>query len=293
MNKLILILYLFSCALFLGGYSPSASERRVSGVSAVRGQNENYLSARNRIFLNEAPPSSEQKTLSVWDTQGEYSSLNLEDLPEVASAEELQLTFQKLRDVREWYWAELPNFRRRIPWLYPEDGCFSRADLMDQKLTDWKEPRAHHVFIFGNISATNDYGTYFWWFHVAPVVKLKGEAYVIDPAVFFEAAIPLKEWILKMTSQVEAVKLSLCGPAALYPFDRCNQKESTWDAAYKEELVQEYLRSEWVNLEKVLNHTPAYLLGESPPLPPQDPSPPIVKPPTGNESLQSSQSLRR
>src|SRR5438045_9787850 len=39
----------------------------------------------------------------------------------------IQQNFEKIRDIRYYTDSTYPNFLRRIAWLYPDDGCWTRV----------------------------------------------------------------------------------------------------------------------------------------------------------------------
>lgn len=83
-----------------------------------------------------------------------------------------------------------------IPFRYPEDGCYARAQEMSRLIEIEENITTGKVFIEGNLkvitkNSPNGYVT--WWYHVAPVVLVKGSPYVIDPSIF-QNPVPVNEW---------------------------------------------------------------------------------------------------
>lgn len=92
-----------------------------------------------------------------------------------------------------------------IPFKYPEDGCYARAHEMSRILEE-KGIITAKVFIEGNlrVETTNSPKGYVeWWYHVAPVVKVKEAGkeaiYVIDPSIF-NKPMPVEKWFEIQTS---------------------------------------------------------------------------------------------
>lgn len=94
---------------------------------------------------------------------------------------------------------------RRIPFRYPEDGCYARAHAMTRMLRR-RGIASGKVFIEGNlrVETTNSPKGYVqWWYHVAPVVMVRRfgvvRPYVIDPSLFNEP-VPVERWYNIQTS---------------------------------------------------------------------------------------------
>lgn len=105
----------------------------------------------------------------------------------ILSESEIQQLFQEL------------SSQSHIPFGYPEDGCYARAQEMSLIL-DKKGITTGKVFIEGDlrVDTTNSPKGYVeWWYHVAPIVFVnkdnKLEPYVLDPSLF-DKAVPLTEW---------------------------------------------------------------------------------------------------
>jgi len=89
--------------------------------------------------------------------------------------------------------------RKNIPFRYPEDGCYARAHEMSAIMEKLKVITGK-VFIEGSlhVDTTNSPKGYVeWWYHVAPIVKVKkGDeelVYVVDPSLF-DKPVPAEEW---------------------------------------------------------------------------------------------------
>lgn len=182
------------------------------------------------------------------------------------SKEYMQKSFEAVRDERYLYTNDLPEFARRISWLYPDDGCFARAAMAASKLIEWKIPPVNKIFIFGNLRVQTEnspHGQVTWWYHVAPLVSVDGEAFVLDPAISPNEPLPLKSWVETQTSDVMSVKLSVCKTDAYVPGDSC-QSPSARDSQDAPGDQNEYLGMEWsrtVDLER----DPYKVLGDEPP----------------------------
>jgi hypothetical protein len=172
--------------------------------------------------------------------------------------------FEKIRDERFQFSNRDETFARRLTWLYPQDGCFSRAAQVNILLRAAGFPVPKKVFAFGELKVNTPYasdGDVTWWYHVASLVEVDGVAYVLDPAVNSSGPVTLETWLTLM-GEIETIKVAICAAGAVFPKDRCDRKflgEDTGRAAQRS-----YLNKEWDNLLK-LGLDPWSLLGEAPP----------------------------
>ncbi len=88
------------------------------------------------------------------------------------------------------------KMQKHIPFKYPEDGCYARAQEMSRIIEIEENITTGKVFIEGNLrveTKNSPSGSVSWWYHVAPVLLVSGEPYVIDPSIF-EKPVPVKDW---------------------------------------------------------------------------------------------------
>jgi hypothetical protein len=97
------------------------------------------------------------------------------------------------------YFRELAN-DPKIPFAYPDDGCYARAHYMSRKLEE-KGIITDKVFLEGNLrveTANSPTGSVTWWYHVAPVVMVKKDGkevlMVFDPSIF-DRPVPVEDWV--------------------------------------------------------------------------------------------------
>lgn len=233
-------------------------------LSPSRMPGESYLLAYERNtsgFYLKFSQSNE----SVIDRQISFQQINIQSIPEVPSAATVQSMHHQIRDSRSWFWTAMPSFPRRLTWLYPDDGCFLRAELMAQKLKELGNVQPKQIFAFGDLGISTPYETVNWWYHVAPVVRVKNQAYVIDPSVDYKRPLSIKEWTEKINGNTETTWFSICEVGAVSPHDNCDSVESTWDKEDRESTLQNYLEIEWTGLEAILGNSPETILGNSPP----------------------------
>lgn len=88
----------------------------------------------------------------------------------------------------------------KIPFGFPEDGCYARAHEMAYQL-DRKGISTGKVFAHGEFHVDSDKaakGRVTWNFHVAPIIVVDSgqsrEIWVIDPSLFFEP-VTLDSWL--------------------------------------------------------------------------------------------------
>jgi hypothetical protein len=87
-----------------------------------------------------------------------------------------------------------------IPFDYPLDGCYARAEEMS-RLLEKDGITAVKIFVQGNLevkTSNSPTGKVDWWYHVAPVVLVKKSGnyipMVIDPSVF-DHPVSADEWV--------------------------------------------------------------------------------------------------
>lgn len=242
LKSLVLIFILFISCL---GFSEQ------SQISALRKPEVDY-----RDYI---------KTIKVFS--GEHSSLNSADIPEVQEWAELQRYFEVARDRRNLRWIQMPKFLRRTTFLYPQDGCFLRAALMNRSLMAQFISPLPKIFVFGNLKAESPYeknGSIYWYFHVALAVRWQSQVYVIDPSLNGERPLPLAEWYSLMGVSSATAETRLCDPQSYSPFDRCIGGQGFLEEKQRDDHTQYYLAAEWNNLEK-LGYDPEKLLNHLPP----------------------------
>ncbi len=149
---------------------------------------------------------------SAYDSRTTVAGLNFSAAPTWSDAD-IMTQFASIRDKRYMTTPNDPNppagFQRRISWLYPNDGCFSRAEEFDKQASVAGKTRPYKLFVFGNPSDLRVYtdndpnGVVYWWYHVVAAVKNSaGELIVFDPAISPCRPLPWKEWLLTMQSDL-------------------------------------------------------------------------------------------
>ncbi len=193
--------------------------------------------------------------------------------------------FYKLRDLRYFSDPEVTHFPRRITWLYPDNGCWSRAVAVIKDLFGPfhniinQFDRPSKVFVFGNLCAkTNNSpdGEVSWWYHTAPIVKdaETNQTYVLDPSVNPYIPLPLETWVTTITaidgpcasSKSGVEKINICngyGSIPEVPCENTYQHEnlSGWDQEHYMIRERERQLDLKRNPDQVLGDLPPWILG--------------------------------
>lgn len=232
-------------------------------MSAYRDENVDYTVYEQRVLRL----LSKEKRL--WQTPlGSARAFHKEGLPDVIewrSAADMQERFEKARDLRFMETSRHPNFQRRISWMYPIDGCYSRAALFSRNFFRQFVPIPDKIFAFGNLrvkTPNHVRGYASWWYHVASIVEVDGEKYVMDPAVEPLKPLTLNEWLTRM-GKPEKIKISVCKSGSTYPGADCGDETDGMEL-WAERDQKYFLDLEW-NLLRKLGRNPELELGEHPP----------------------------
>jgi hypothetical protein len=133
------------------------------------------------------------------------AEIYLKDAPTWTDAQ-IQAEFVTTRDARYLYSVDAPTFSRRLSWLFPDDGCYARAEQVADMAEDANLPKPFKLFAFGplNVKTSNaPNGSVSWWYHVVPVVKnSKGEAIVLDAAINPCGPLAWKDWLKTMVDDI-------------------------------------------------------------------------------------------
>jgi hypothetical protein len=252
--------------------------------SQIRQPNETWQEAAEK-HLSLSDLARGEHSLSARAAAGALRDLKLSEIPKwnvSQNVSQMQAEFERVRDLRFLILPEMRDFLRRIPWLYPDDGCYMRAEAMGEEIEKGSFPRPKKLFIFGDLSLRTrnspDHWIY-WWYHVAPVIyendqspQIENEkdsdlgldrVYVFDPAIEPRHPLRLKAWIRSLGSNFEDAKLSLCDPTAYEPSSNCLGPTSN-SAQRAQKDAPRFLRAEWYRL-KDLDRNPRQELGEDPP----------------------------
>lgn len=238
----------------------------LDGKSAHRDPGTSYEAYKTKAWLMSQGRQPQQDSRTPVDVAIAYDKAVLPEATKWNSQAEMLERFRKLRDIRFLVDSSKPDFLRRSTWLYPDDGCFARAALAVRNLFKWTNPAPSKVFVFGNLNvqtSNSPYGSVTWWYHVAPLVQVDGEKYVLDPAIEPRQPLKLNDWLARMSQSPGQLEVAVCGSGSYTPYDPCAR-----DTDGKEEMAetdqQYFLGAEWERLES-LNRKPEEELGDNPP----------------------------
>lgn len=260
-----------SLILFLGLIF--SSSLALAHLSPARGLNETYEQARHRSqWIAALSPDFSQHTqqnvvrhISVERAKVALHSLDTTSIPEMPSYEVMENEFKYVRDTRFLKTSDA-NFPRRLSWLYPDDGCYARAEVSKRKLVEHQMPAPKKIFVFGNLFANTTNtptGTVSWWYHVAVTYRVGSEVYIFDASIDPTRPMTLNEWNHAVGGNQASVQYSVCAPNAYDPGSDCDSPREVNVSTLMAEQ-NSFLRPEWDRVKK-LNRDPHRELGEFPP----------------------------
>jgi hypothetical protein len=259
-KKFLVLLALVSAQAF----AASGPRNPFAGLLAHREPGVSYLNYMMQAAV--LPQAAAPPLTTPVDESKTFEQATLPAATAWESKELMLQRFQEMRDLRFMQLDSKPNFPRRISWLYPDDGCFARAQVAVRNLIRSSYAAPSKVFVFGdlNVSTVNSpYGTVNWWYHVAPIVEVDGEKFVLDPAIEPSRPLPLAEWLGKMNPEPGKLSVAICQSGSYHPYDDC-ARVNDGDEAQAQSEQEWFLDSEWSRLVE-LNRDPEKELGDSPP----------------------------
>ena len=244
----------------------SFSLAEARGLSAVRAAGESAATARLRVLKK--PPSLNLQVMETGTPEAfaqPLSEIGIEEIPEVSSLAELEREFNYLRDTR-FLESERTEFPRRITWLFPDDGCYARAEMAAIEIDHHQFLAPRKIFAFGDLSVNtkNSLSGYVtWWYHVAVAYRFQQQIYVFDPAISPKRPLLLKDWNQQMGGASTEIKYAVCAARTYDPDADCKHPAYASDRDVEEEQ-KGFFRAEWNRVLK-LNRDPEKELGELPP----------------------------
>lgn len=236
--------------------------------SQARQAGESFAEAEGRFSANlsDVQRASYLNLHSVRSLAVAASAVDYSVLPEWDSVEQATEAFGEVRDRRFLTSEAQPDFPRRSTWLYPDNGCYARADLVIRNLALFRYPAAGKIFIFGDlalVTRNSPSGYVEYWYHVAVALRVGGAVLVLDPAV--DAARPLQvdEWIARLQGNSQALALTVCKSSAYGPFSSCLSGVGAESARALDDQTR-FLDAEWQRLVE-LGRNPVVELGDAPP----------------------------
>ncbi len=244
-------------------------------IPSTRDAKESWRILADRFLkpLEPAPvqPVEPEVVKTAFDSKVPGAQLAATYVPSVKSEEELKKYFEYARGTRH---LKDPNplyetFLRRIPWLFPDDGCFLRASLVSKLLQKDFQQATGRAFVFGDlwVDSPQSPQRIHWWYHTAATLKLNNTTYVIDVAIDAKKILTLQDWVNKQNVKFETAEVSLCDSDTYFPNQLC--KNSGPDDDMSPDHTKQYLNAERTR-QQTLHSTenPAVvdnILGESPP----------------------------
>lgn len=231
------------------------------GLSAVRHPGEDHEQAAGR-FINSTSMYSLPQRVSK-----PLRELDITQIPDVGSYSDMENQFKYVRDLRIVEDTR-KNSLRRLTWLYPDDGCFARAEMAAQLLEENHFANPKKIFVFGNLRAATKNapgGFVDWWYHVAVIYRIDKTAYVFDPAINPARPLTLEEWNVAVGggSSTSRLQYAICDHKTFDPHQDCvKPRPLDMDEAKSEQRV--FLFPEWERLLR-LNRNPEKELGDFPP----------------------------
>ena len=215
-------------------------------VSSVRLKGESWIKALKRVHANS--PIGKQSFQTPLST-----AVTLEKLdPNLAlafqdSASRFQRNFEYLRDDRFLSDPNKDDFNRRLSWMYPDDGCFIRAEWMAKKFEmNFHSKSISKIFAFGDLSVktmNSVDGQVSWWYHVVVGFRIDRRIFVYDPSIEARAPMELIDWVKTMSSDPNQVKIAICERGAYQPNSECSNTELLSDDEANSN-IQDFLSAE-------------------------------------------------
>jgi hypothetical protein len=175
---------------------------------------------------------------------------------------QMDQAFALVRDRR--FQTDVDGNTRRLSWLFPDDGCYTRAELAARLIV--KElglPAPAKIFSFGDkksagapsvttlgstltaFTKNTASGSISWWYHVAAVVDVDGVTYVFDAAIDPTGPMTKAAWLAAQTAKGGHVgAVIVCDTNAYAPGSPCVGGASQQQAANSWQFGT-YLPEEW------------------------------------------------
>jgi hypothetical protein len=242
------------------------------GVSAHRGVSESFAEARDRNMISHITQDNGDFDPAViandaaMDIAVGFDQVDFSQVSELQSIAHLNQIFRFIRDTKFMKEPNAQISERRLSWLYPDDGCYTRAGLASYYVDQANLPPTYKFFAFGNLAvktANSPDGIVRWWYHVVPVYRIGMQAYVIDPAIDSSGPLKVEDWKKDLEAENEVNQFSVCKPSTVNPDQSCSSARGIPIANLNHDQ-EEFLQDEWNRLVD-LNRDPKSELGDQPP----------------------------
>ncbi len=235
----------------------SFSMVEASGLSPLRQANESFFQASHRV-----------SNFGILSTPAELANplqdLDIQQIPQMLESD-LEREYKFIRDSR-FLKSNRSDFPRRITWLFPDDGCYARADIAAIKLIEKGVIAPKKIFAFGNLvvqSPNSLTGLVTWWYHVALTYRVDQQVYVLDPALEPHRPLLLQEWNTLIGGESTQIFYSICAARTYDPDRNCENPKMVSPADVEAEQSG-FFKVEWTRLT-LLNRDPEQELGDHPP----------------------------
>jgi hypothetical protein len=268
-----------------GGSSEVASELDCYSAKPPKGDFQTFIATCRARAANGRKRAVSARSLStaaatdVYDSRTTVAELDFADVPTWSDAD-INAQFASARDDRYLTQTDPPepNFQRRMSWLYPDDGCYARAEQVDVRVAQFGKTRPHKLFAFGSpdhwlrVHTDNARGGVVeWTYHVVPVVKNSaGEPIVFDPALNPCKPLPYQKWLALMVDDMtfyddlaQGNGVALGDSWSYYP-NSLPSGEPPHSAESLDDLQGNFLYAEW-SRQTELGRDPNLVLGANPP----------------------------
>lgn len=253
------------------GLLSSRREMNEDWQSKVRASNLAARSGGGSIYDNSIDWKNGNDKTSLLDSVAAWSNYKV-----------IQQNFEKIRDIRYFDDNMVKGFVRRISWLYPDDGCWTRASAVIKDLfgphhnvvNQYQRPSK--IFAFGNLCVNTSHsstGYVSWWYHTAPVIRdaESKQVYVLDPAVEPRKPLTVDQWMSAIAANSGncrshnsnyVSRFAICNGYGTNPGSRC-------DSSFMEEESTELMQPDFQGRERQrqveLGRNADAVLGDTPP----------------------------
>lgn len=152
------------------------------------------------------------------------------------------------------------NFLRKGPWLYPNNGCYSKAAHVSFLAKQKGFTQPGKIFAYGNLEFRSPYAkngrVVYWRYHMAAAYVFNSQVYVIDPGMG-SALLTQAEWFAKISPTPQTVRPKYCDQRNYSPLTTCVGGSGN---GANLNHVRGILRDEWSNLVR-LGYDPYSILG--------------------------------
>jgi len=210
--------------------------------------------------------------LTVEQSKVRPANANFSNVPYWTDAE-IKTLFRALRDERALASTDEPWFPRRISWMYPEDGCWTRAEVFAGMANNRGFQKPYRLYSFGNLRVTSPNedpldgdNVVTWGWHVVPLVRSAdtGMPYALDPAIEPTRPLPWQEWLLRQVSSLNDVWVVVADHNAYSPSSPVTGGPDRYQDGVNHQQGH-WLWKEMVRQRDELGYDPNVVLADYPP----------------------------